>query len=125
MDNKRFEQFARRLGTVIRSTREERDLTQKELADAAGVSMKYLSMMETGETNPSIKTFTKVCTALKVRPTELMDQAKLSQLKNKDPLAEKLALLDDQWTRKFLKILSRLTGSQKRALMAMAQEIAS
>lgn len=44
-----------RLGNRIRALRRERGWTQVELADLLGVDRRYLSEIETGKKNPSLR----------------------------------------------------------------------
>lgn len=42
------------VGPVLREYRLERGLTQEELARRAGLSMRYVSLVETGKNNPTM-----------------------------------------------------------------------
>ena len=46
--------------------REYRGLTQKKLADAAGISVPYLSQLEAGKRKGSLEVFSAIATALSV-----------------------------------------------------------
>ena len=59
----KFETFAKRLGQRLALIRQEKEMTQAQLARDAGLSLKYVSMIEAG-TNPSIRTTMKMCDAL-------------------------------------------------------------
>lgn len=56
----------------IREWRERRGFSQEELAEKSGFSYSYLSRMERGERNVSLKTLAKIAPALDVAPTELV-----------------------------------------------------
>lgn len=56
----------------IAEWREQRGLSQEELADAAGISSGYLSRMERGERNVSLKNLSKIAQALKVPERDLV-----------------------------------------------------
>lgn len=49
---------------AIKVARAEKDLTQKELADAVGVSRQTINAIEKGEYNPTIKLCRKICRVL-------------------------------------------------------------
>lgn len=51
---------------VIESERVKAGLTQEELANNAGISIRNLKMIENGEANPSLETMLALCEALKV-----------------------------------------------------------
>ena len=52
--------FQRRLGERIQSLRRDRKLTQESLAQACGISQKYLSELERGEKAPSWETLVAI-----------------------------------------------------------------
>lgn len=60
------------MGNRIREWRDARGLTLEALADAAGVSPGYLSRMETGGRNVSLKNLAKLAAALGVSERDLV-----------------------------------------------------
>lgn len=48
----------------LKTARAERDMTQKALADAAGVSRQTINAIEQGEYNPTIKLCLTICRVL-------------------------------------------------------------
>lgn len=48
----------------IKAARAARDMTQKELAEAVGISRQTVNAIEQGEYNPSIKLCRAICRAL-------------------------------------------------------------
>jgi transcriptional regulator with XRE-family HTH domain len=60
-------QFGRRL----RQLRLARDFTQEQFAEAAGVSVDFLSLVERGVNTPSFETLERFAPALKIRVAEL------------------------------------------------------
>ncbi|MRI57355.1 LexA family transcriptional regulator [Methylobacterium sp. DB1607] len=56
----------------IAEWREARGLSQEDLADAAGISSGYLSRMERGERNVSLKNLAKIAQALRVPERDLV-----------------------------------------------------
>lgn len=65
------------LGEKIHFAREERGLTLKELATAAGISVAYLGSIEKNGTKPSPETLERIANALKVSLSGLMEQDNL------------------------------------------------
>jgi transcriptional regulator with XRE-family HTH domain len=59
------------LAAAIRHLREQRELTQEDLAYHAGVRAATLSEIETGLSNPSWTTVVRIAGALHLRPWEL------------------------------------------------------
>lgn len=60
------------IGDNIRKYRKMKNLTQKELGDLVGISNTYLSDMEIGRTNPSIKTLKRIAKGLEISFVELL-----------------------------------------------------
>jgi len=60
------------IGDNIKKIRKEKHITQRVLGDIVGVSNTYLSDMEVGRTNPSIKTLKKIAKGLEVSYVELL-----------------------------------------------------
>jgi transcriptional regulator with XRE-family HTH domain len=59
-------------GKVLRAVRTEAQLTQEQVALTAGVERIYVSMLETGKRQPTIKVVFKLASALNKRPSELI-----------------------------------------------------
>ncbi len=61
------------VGFNIRRIREERDLSQEELADLAGLHRAYVGQIERGEKNIGLKNLEKIAKALNVSIKVLLD----------------------------------------------------
>ena len=62
-----------RFGRVLRTLREEKGLTQVDLAEKVKVGQSYIAMLEIGEKqNPSLDVLQRLAKALKVKVTELL-----------------------------------------------------
>ena len=61
-----------KFGTVVRSLREKRGLTQEELAERAEVSATYIGYIERGDNVPTLIVILQIASALSVRPAELL-----------------------------------------------------
>ncbi len=53
-------------GKRLRSVRRQKDLTQQQLAEAVGISVEFLSLMERGINSPSFETLEKLSEVLQV-----------------------------------------------------------
>ncbi|HVX24384.1 MAG TPA: helix-turn-helix transcriptional regulator [Candidatus Saccharimonadales bacterium] len=62
---------AQKLGKRLKQLRHEANLTQEKLSIATGISQTYISGIETGHRNPSIKTLDKIAKALGVRLSDV------------------------------------------------------
>jgi transcriptional regulator with XRE-family HTH domain len=65
----------RAFGTVLRSERRARDLTQRQLADEAGLSFKHVGEIERGKRFPGLQTIAALERALELSPGDLMRKA--------------------------------------------------
>lgn len=62
------------LGQNVRRLRQQRGLSQEELALDAGMKRSYLSDLERGTRNPSVKALGRLAEALEVDPAILLTQ---------------------------------------------------
>lgn len=60
------------LGANVRIRREALKQSQEELADLAGIDVRYLGGIERAQRNPSFKVIIAIAAALNVNPVELM-----------------------------------------------------
>lgn len=58
----------------LRRTRHDRQITQEELADRAGLSARYVGAIERGDVSASVTVLGKLAGALGVDPCELLRQ---------------------------------------------------
>ena len=63
---------AQALAMRIKLLREQRGMTQEELAARAGISRGYLARLETARQDPRLSTIEKLAKALKVKAAELL-----------------------------------------------------
>lgn len=59
------------LGRTIKMMREKRQLTQEDLSEAADTGVPYISEIENGKANPSLKVITKLAIAFNLSIAEL------------------------------------------------------
>lgn len=71
MDKDQQDRVKRRFGARIRELREARDLTQEDVAFAAGLDRSYLSGIERGKKNLSLVNIHRIAKALGVNAAEL------------------------------------------------------
>jgi transcriptional regulator with XRE-family HTH domain len=63
------------LAQNLRRLRQDRGLTQEELADLAGVNRNYVGMIEREENAASVDVLEALAKGLEVRPAELLTSA--------------------------------------------------
>lgn len=56
---------------ALKAARAEKDMTQKDLAQAAGISRQTMNAIESGEYNPTIRLCRKICRILGKRLDDL------------------------------------------------------
>ncbi|WP_061866509.1 helix-turn-helix domain-containing protein, partial [Streptococcus oralis] len=61
------------IGQRIRIIRKEKNLSQQNLSEKAGVGIDYISNLETKGSNIKIDTLEKIITALNITPSELFE----------------------------------------------------
>jgi DNA-binding XRE family transcriptional regulator len=61
-------------GLALKSARHAAGLSQESLAFEAELERNYISLLETGQNQPSITTIFKLAKALGLRPSELVDR---------------------------------------------------
>ena len=59
-------------GAVLKKTRESKELTQLELAEKSDFDVTYISLLERGRRQPSLKAFLSIAKALEIPPVELL-----------------------------------------------------
>lgn len=106
---------AHRFGARVRSTREMRQLTQQQLADATGLHPTAISHMESGERGPSAQTLVRVADGLRVSTDYLLGRTSDLWGAVHESIAISIAQLPDA-DRRFLEvwIAARLSCADTR-----------
>lgn len=60
------------MATNLRRARHDKKLTQEELADRAGLSMRYIGAIERGDVSASVTVLGQIADALEIHPGELL-----------------------------------------------------
>lgn len=60
------------LGDELRSAREAADLTQEQVAAAAGIDRAYLSLLENNHKSPTVDMLFRICKALGVPASQVL-----------------------------------------------------
>lgn len=68
---KKRKDLSQRLGRRIRTLRDERELSQDQLADRAEISRAYISSVEVGAKTPSVEVLVRLAEALDVSLSEI------------------------------------------------------
>jgi transcriptional regulator with XRE-family HTH domain len=67
------------LGTELKSAREAADMTQEEVAFAAGIDRAHLSLLENDRKSPTVDTLRRICQAIDVRASEILARVERSE----------------------------------------------
>ena len=101
------------VGQRIRIIRKEKNLSQQNLSEKAGVGIDYISNLETKGSNIKIDTLEKIITALNITPSELFE----SRISPKNPhlelLADQLAQLPQRSQEQLLEAFQLLIKTVK------------
>jgi len=62
----------RLFGQILQEIRQQRDLSQEKLGFESGYHRTYISLLERGQKNPSLKTIFQLARALKISPSEII-----------------------------------------------------
>lgn len=65
--------FYTAFGRTLAKLRNQRNLTQEQLAEYAGLSVDFLSLIERGQRAPSFKTLERLTIVLQVKARDLFD----------------------------------------------------
>jgi len=68
-----FERLAKLVAENIRTIRKQRNFTQEKLAEASGLNYKFLQRVESGRSNITLKTISKISKALRIHPRKLFN----------------------------------------------------
>lgn len=89
------EEIYENLGWQIWSWRMGRGMTQKQLAEACGVSRSRISLIETGQSKINFETFLLIAKALDVEPYRLLDPKEKDNLVRFEADPEMQEILDE------------------------------
>ncbi|RGC68244.1 Transcriptional regulator ClgR [Micromonospora sp. MW-13] len=82
------------IGGVLRRIRTRQGRTLREVAEAAGVSLPYLSEVERGRKEASSEVLAAICRALGIRLSDLLEEARddLRQVEPRTPVGPRAAV---------------------------------
>ena len=100
------------LGGYIRSQRQLAQLSLRELAERTNISNAYLSQVERGLHEPSVRVITSIADALQLSAEALLSQAGILKDKSSSPR-------EVRDTESAIRADERLTDAQKQALLAV------
>lgn len=97
------------IGKNIRQCRQERRLSQEQLAERVNVSANYIGMIERGEKTPSLETFLALANALETSADRLLwEVLKVGYQEKSSQLSQQLAILSPKDRRLILAVVDTL-----------------
>ena len=111
MASRRRQDQLQRLGAFIRGQRQLANLSLRQLADLARVSNPYLSQLERGLHEPSVRVLQAIAQALNMSAETLLEHAGVAPATNGQH--------GDKDTEAAIRRDSRLTDEQKQALLTV------
>ena len=60
------------VGRNVRRRRQELGLSQEQVAHDAGITLRYMGMVERGQQNPSLDVMVRIAAALSMKPADLL-----------------------------------------------------
>lgn len=67
--NPRNQQY---MGKKLKGIREQRNLSQEEVAKTTGISITYYAGIERGEENPTYAVLESICKSLRIKSSEIL-----------------------------------------------------
>ena len=67
------EAFISNLGIHIRQLREQKNISQQDLANDCGISKSQIARIEVAKINTTVRTLVKIANALDIKPKDLLD----------------------------------------------------
>ncbi len=64
--------YSKRLGMKLKRLRQQKDLSQEQLAKRARITRVYVGQLEAGAKSPTVRTLQRLAKALGVKVTELL-----------------------------------------------------
>jgi len=74
MENAETQKVREAFGVVLRKKRKEQGYSQEELAHRAGITMRYVSLLEGNKRQPTISTLYLLCKALEISMGEFVSE---------------------------------------------------
>lgn len=70
-------------GVVLSAVRHERGLSQQALAEASGYTSNYISLLECGDSNPTLTALLRLARPLKIDASELVRRVEILEKQSK------------------------------------------
>jgi transcriptional regulator with XRE-family HTH domain len=120
------------IGERLRAMREEKKLSQRDIAERTGLLRVYISRVENGHTVPGVDTLEKFARALEVPMYQFFYDGQeppnlpnLSKRKTTDDILWETSGKDAHMLSKFRRLFSRMENGDRNTLFYIAQKMAN
>ena len=97
------------IGSRIQEIRTKKGITQDQLSEKVGISPKYLSSIERGKENPTLKTILSLADSLGVKPDEFFNNLEIEDPEERrSMIIHLLEEADDEQLKLAFKVLSAI-----------------
>jgi transcriptional regulator with XRE-family HTH domain len=110
-----------KIGTIIRTYRLQKGLSQGDIEKKTGLLRCYLSRVENGHTVPSLDTLSKIALALDIPITQFFAEDASSRQTSPQKLSDE----ELRFLAKIRRYSSNLSESDRKVLLAMAKKFAA
>ena len=101
-----------RLGRRVKYLRDQRNWTQEQLGEKAGLTYKYIGQIERAEVSPSLETLEKLSKAFGIGITKLRNFEKTKLGKTKEDIFQEFTNREVETIRKAVAFLKRIFGPE-------------
>lgn len=108
----------------IKHLREQRDMTQQELADVLGVNRATIAQWETGTSYPRMGTAMEMCEYFAISLNDLVDDSPVHMAVNRNDTGYTVELKPSTETDELMRLYRSMTDEGKRQLMDYARYVA-
>lgn len=67
-----YQHVLKKFGENVQNARKDKNISQEKLAELIGVNRTYISLIEQGDRNPSLKTIYRIAKALNTKSSDLI-----------------------------------------------------
>jgi len=113
------------IGSVIRSYRGERGLSQGDIERRTGLLRCYLSRVENGHTVPSLETLAKIAEALDISLADFFPGSETPSERDAQKMLGELSDEEVRFLAEIRKYSTTLNEGDKRLVLAMIRKMAS
>ncbi len=96
------------IGNALREQREVRRLTQAQLAELAGITLRAYSNIERGSTNMGVQTLQKICGALEITPDCILVKRDLYESYSEESFVSMLSDCSSQKKEEIMRVINAM-----------------